>query len=205
MSPQIEALKRKDRDAWRDVYEELVDAVYQHALYRLNGDRHTAEDVTQEVFVRAIESIGSFRGDGTGLLQWLRGISRRVIARRMRDLRPTAARALSLDQDQDEGSFAAAPDPVDQRPQADEQLASKEGQLLTGAALTALPPQWERVLRWKYCENLSVAEIANRLGISQKAAESLLSRARAGFRASYLRFLERGKDRVHEVEETSDD
>jgi DNA-directed RNA polymerase specialized sigma24 family protein len=79
-------------------------------------------------------------------------------------------------------------------------MIREEERLLIGATLTALPPQWERVLRWKYREGLSVAEIARRLAASPKAAESLLGRARAAFKEMY-RQLAKSEDRLHEVEE----
>ncbi len=73
-------------------------------------------------------------------------------------------------------------------------------QLLTGAALTSLPCRWEQVLRWKYCQDLSVAEIAGQLGSSEKAVESILSRARAAFRQVYARLVNAGQANLHEVE-----
>ncbi len=47
-----------------------------------------------------------------------------------------------------------------------------------------LPRRYAQALAWKYTDELSVAEIAHRLGVSAKAAESLLTRARA-FRAHF--------------------
>jgi len=186
----IDALKRGERAAWRSVYEAHADAVYHHALYRLGGAPEAAEDATQEVFVRAIESIATFRDGGAGLQPWLNGILSRIVARRARSLRPEAARPLSLDTgtygESQEGE-APGIDPPDPKPLADDGLIREEERRLTGAALADLAPHWERALRWKYCEDLSVAEIASRLEMTPKAAESLLSRARAAFREAYER------------------
>jgi DNA-directed RNA polymerase specialized sigma24 family protein len=51
--------------------------------------------------------------------------------------------------------------------------------------LDALPAHYANALEWKYLEELSVAEIAGRLGLGEKAAESLLTRARAAFRDAF--------------------
>ena len=51
--------------------------------------------------------------------------------------------------------------------------------------LDHLPGRYGDVLEWKYMQGLSVAEIAGRLGIGYKAAESLLTRARAEFRQAF--------------------
>ena len=50
------------------------------------------------------------------------------------------------------------------------------------ATLDSLPGRYGEVLEWKYIDGLSVAEIASRLDVGAKAAESLLTRAREAFR-----------------------
>jgi RNA polymerase sigma-70 factor, ECF subfamily len=198
----LEAMRNGDSGAWAAVYEQLADRVFQHALYRLAGDREAAEVITQEVFVRAIESIDSYEPQKGTLLGWLRGICRRAIARQHRRKKGSGSfcaqhpsgrsGTMSLSPFSPPDGGGCCPEPVDPRPRPDERLILADEQLLTGAALTSLPYRWEQALRWKYCQDLSVAEIAAELGISEKAAESILSRARAAFRQVYAR-LRRGQ------------
>ena len=56
---------------------------------------------------------------------------------------------------------------------------------LVRTTLDHLPSRYATVLEWRYILELSVDEIATRLGIGYKAAESLLSRARVAFRAGF--------------------
>lgn len=154
--------------------------------------------ITQEVFLRAIESIDSYEPQKGTLLGWLRGICRRAIARRHRTSHPGWVRAVSVSSCPETGGGCS--EPVDPGPRPDEQLILADEQLLTGAALTCLPDRWEQVLRWKYCHDLPVAEIGAQLGISAKAAESILSRARAAFRQVYARLAQAGPASLHEVE-----
>ena len=195
----LQAMRRGDSAAWAVVYEQLAGRVFQHALYRLAGDREAAEVITQEVFVRAIESIDSYEPQKGTLLGWLRGICRRAIARRHRTSHPGRIRAVPVSSCPDESGCCS--EPVDPRPRPDEQLILADEQLLTGAALTSLPYRWEQVLRWKYCHDLPVAEIGAQLGISEKAVESILSRARAAFRQMYARLAQAGPASLHEVED----
>jgi len=51
--------------------------------------------------------------------------------------------------------------------------------------LDHLPPRYAVVLEWKYTDGLSMKEISDRMGVSAKAVESLLSRARAAFRDGF--------------------
>jgi RNA polymerase sigma factor (sigma-70 family) len=61
-------------------------------------------------------------------------------------------------------------------------LRRKEAVRLVHLALDHLPTRYGQALEWKYLEGLAVREIGQRLGLEPKAAESLLSRARASFR-----------------------
>ena len=55
----------------------------------------------------------------------------------------------------------------------------------TQVALDQLPQHYGNALEWKYLEGLPVKEIASRLKLSPKAAESLLTRAREAFRECF--------------------
>jgi RNA polymerase sigma factor (sigma-70 family) len=59
----IESCRSGDRDAFRVLYELHKDRVYSIAFYFFNGDREAASDVTQQVFLKLMTSIGQFRGD----------------------------------------------------------------------------------------------------------------------------------------------
>lgn len=204
MNFRIEALKAKDHEAWAEAFEALADPVFEYVLYRVKGDRESSADVTQEVFMQAIQSIQTFQGPSNGLARWLHGIARRILIRRRRKLHPRAARPLSLPASSTSENRFASIGGVDRRPLADEVLAQKEELQLIGATLTALPPRWERALRLKYDTDRSVEQIASSLGVTTKAAESLLSRARAGFRSTFEK-LARTNGSLVEIEDRYDE
>jgi DNA-directed RNA polymerase specialized sigma24 family protein len=56
---------------------------------------------------------------------------------------------------------------------------------LVHVALSQLPRHYGNALEWKYVEGASVKEIAGRLALSPKAAESVLTRAREAFRDAF--------------------
>jgi RNA polymerase sigma factor (sigma-70 family) len=64
-------------------------------------------------------------------------------------------------------------------------LRQEEVARLVHVALDRLPGRYGDALEWKYIDGLSVRQIAERLGLSAKAAESLLTRARAAFRDGF--------------------
>ncbi len=57
------------------------------------------------------------------------------------------------------------------------------------ATLDALPGRYGEALEWKYIDGLSVREIAERLTLSEKAAESVLTRARESFREAIAEMI----------------
>ena len=64
-------------------------------------------------------------------------------------------------------------------------MRRRELSRLVQATLDHLPGRYGDVLEWKYIQELSVAEIADRLGLGYKATESLLTRARQSFRDGF--------------------
>src|ERR1700742_2048238 len=59
----IESCRLGDREAFRALYDVYKDRVYSIALYFFHGEQAVASDVTQQVFLKLITSIGQFRGD----------------------------------------------------------------------------------------------------------------------------------------------
>ena len=67
----------------------------------------------------------------------------------------------------------------------DEGLRRRELARLVQVTLDCLPQRYGDALEWKYIQELPVTEIAGRLNVSPKAAESLLTRAREAFREGF--------------------
>lgn len=166
-----------DQDAARWLFEEHFDALYEFAHYRLGGERAQAEDVVQDTFVVALESLSSFDGRSS-LHTWLCGIAKNKVRALRRKRRP-APLADVLDEADDEIDAVLAR--VSSEPLPDWALERKETRELVGATLSSLPIDYRRALVAKYVSGRSVAQIAQDVGRSEKAAESLLTRARAAF------------------------
>jgi RNA polymerase sigma factor (sigma-70 family) len=75
---------------------------------------------------------------------------------------------------------------LESEPFGDDLLARAETREMVNATMAQLPPHYGAALEAKYLRGRSVREIASSLGTSAKAAESLLSRAREAFRATFL-------------------
>ena len=165
----VRALARRDRAAWDAMYDRHVGDVHGVIYHLVNGDRHLAEDVNQEVWLLAIERFDRFDPGKGEFRDWLLGIARHRALRHHR--RPAG---YAIEGRPEEASDTLTPP---------ELLEGVERAGVVRAALLGLHHDSRRVLLDKYAEGLSVAAIAARDGRSAKGVESLLSRARAQLRA----------------------
>ncbi|MFJ7243631.1 sigma-70 family RNA polymerase sigma factor [Kitasatospora sp. NPDC098652] len=132
------------------------------------GDRQLAEEVVQEVFLRAWRASGSFDSGRGSLRTWLYAIARNAIvdARRRRAIRPPAARAQEEGRAEGRESADADADPYDQL------LARIE----LREALDRLRPEYRDVVIEVYFLGRSCVDVAGELGIPASSARSRLYR-----------------------------
>jgi RNA polymerase sigma-70 factor (ECF subfamily) len=154
------------------VTEELahwLPQVYRFAL-RLTGDLHRAEDLAQETLLRAWSRREQLR-EGKATRVWLFRIAANLWRDTVRRRGVPVGRPESLHED----CPSTAP-PLEQR------LVDQEELQVALSALDSLPPRQREVLYLNACEELSVQEIADILGISPAAAKASLSLARQRLR-----------------------
>ena len=169
-----------DEAAFRDLFDRFFPRLYRFALARVPGDPDTARDIVQQTFCRAIERLDTYRGEAT-LYTWFCQICRNLVADHYRRNSRSGSRVVLLEDLPDARavleSLAA--------PEADEPetgVLREQVHRIVEATLDALPGRYGEALEWKYIDGLSVHEIAQRLSLGEKAAESLLTRARESFR-----------------------
>jgi len=166
-----------DRDAAQHLFASQFDALYEFAHYRVGGDRGLAEDVVQDTFMVALESLKGFDGRSS-LHTWLCGIAKNKIRAHRRKRRPAALEDVLSEADDEIDAILAR---VASEPLPEWVLERKETKALVGATLSSLPPEYRRALTGKYIHGESVAQISGAVGKSEKATESLLTRARLAF------------------------
>ena len=161
--------------------EEYVPPLYRFAQRRL-AERELAREIVQSTVCKALAGLSTFRGEAS-LLTWLCACCRNEIAAHFR-ARGKAPVEVELRDERD-----GEPNPLHATAGAgpEKTLLRRERIGWVHAALDTLPPRYGQALEWKYLAQLPVDEIARRLAVSPKAAESLLTRARVAFRVEYQR------------------
>jgi RNA polymerase sigma-70 factor (ECF subfamily) len=184
----VDLLVAGDAEAFERFADRYLPALHRFARRRCGNDPELARDVAQATACKAIEGLASFRGEGS-LFTWLCACCKNEIAAHFRRLgrRP---QEVELDEGalQPGGSIL----PFPRSPGPEEVLLELEQSELVHAALDRLPAAYACAMEWRYIEGDAVPVIADRLQLTYKAAESLLSRARAAFRALYGELARRG-------------
>lgn len=174
-------LRRRILEGEAGAAAELLDAhltpIYQFVHFRVGRDRALVEDVVQETFLAALQSLANW-DERSSLHGWLVGIAKNKVREARRKNRPIPLEDVLADSDVEIDAILAD---VAREPLPDEVLERRETQDLVGAALSSLPDDYQRALLAKYVEGRSTADIARSSGRTEKAAESLLSRSRAAF------------------------
>lgn len=163
-----------DARAFEEFAEHYIPYLQRFARKRVTNVADEARDIVQSTICKAIEKLGTWRGESP-LLVWLYACCRNEIASRYRGGRNRHEVGADFS-DENLVVFASGAD----GPDVD--LLRGEEEKLVHSALGLLPPRYASVLEWKYIEELPVASIAERLGLSVKGAESTLTRARDAFR-----------------------
>ena len=159
----VRRAKQKDPEAFARLYEGYFDKIYRYIVIKV-GNETEAEDMTQQVFLNALQSISSFRWQGAPFSAWLYRIAHNQVVDyyRMKPKRPTTFDDPPIDTS--DSSKDADPQRVTERNLSIEQLV-KASQQLTEAQ--------REVISLRFTSDLSTAEVAKIMGKSQGAVKAL--------------------------------
>jgi RNA polymerase sigma-70 factor (ECF subfamily) len=190
---------RGDEAAFRELFDRFFPRLYRFALVRLGRDPESARDVVQQTFCNAIERLDDYRGEAA-LYTWFCQICRNAIADHYRRLQRGAAQVVLIeDQPNARAILEALAAPASDEPETG--VWRQQVHRLVEATLDALPGHYGEVLEWKYIDGESVAEIAERLHVGSKAAESLLTRARDAFRQAISELADASDEMMDPLEQ----
>lgn len=160
----IHACRRGERDAFRALFETYQDKIFSIAL-RYSGDRTTALDIAQDVFVKLLAGIHDFRGEA-GFESWLY----RLVVNRCLDYHRRSRRVRLLVEDALNFFTASRTTVLDGLLQSEVEAQVQRG-------IARLAPEQRMVVVLRYTEGLSYEQIADILGCSMGTVASRLNRA----------------------------
>jgi RNA polymerase sigma-70 factor (ECF subfamily) len=164
----------------------VLQPLYRFCLYRVGNNRHLCEEVVQETLVRAIRDLGQYQPEraGNNVFPWLTGLARNEIQRALRLQKATVSlEALWLRVDRE---LLDLYERLEAAPLEDDVLVREETRELVNATMSQLPSRYREALEAKYLSGKSVHDLAALWDMTDKAVESLLTRARKAFKATFL-------------------
>jgi len=159
----VRRAQRREPEAFGQLYEEHFDRIYRYVMLRVRN-QEDAEDITQQVFLKALEKIGSYRWRGMPFASWLFRIAHNLVV----DYWKKKSR---------EKVVAVAPEEIDEMaaspndPAALAELNFDMKQL--AAACDRLTDGQREIISLRFAGGLSVAESAKVMGKSEGAVKVL--------------------------------
>ena len=160
-----------DFEAW---FRDHREAVYRFVRFRV-ATREIAEDITSEVFLKALRSLRSYDSRLSAPRTWLIRIARNAVPDHLRALRRHGSRHVSIER---------VPDPASGAPSQEEGVLEEERKRLLMTSVATLRQADQEILSLRYGADLGNREIAESLGITANAVAVRIHRALERLRAA---------------------
>ncbi len=153
-----------DADAFSALYREHVQPIFRYIAHRVNNTQ-LAEDLTGDVFMRALEGLPTYVDQGRPFVAWLYRIAH---ARVVDHYRRTERRPVESD-------VEAEPLPI--TPDMDEGLMRRHAAQALRAAITELTSEQQQVVVLRFIEGHNIETVAQMMGKNSNAIKALQHRA----------------------------
>lgn len=160
----MQRAQRGDPDAFAALYRANVQAIFRYIVYRVNNVQ-LAEDLTGDVFIRALEGLPNYADQGKPFVAWLYRIAH---ARVVDHYRRTERRPVESDVD-------AEPLPI--TPDMDEGLLRRQAARALRAAIAELTDEQQQVVILRFVEGYPIETVARMMGKNANAIKALQHRA----------------------------
>jgi len=170
-------LSKKDPEAWSILYEEYFPRIYRYTLVRVQNQME-AEDLTEQVFVKALDSGHSYRWKGAPVSSWLFRIARNLIIDHWRTDKSKKTSPLDesiVDNEMDPESQAVLNSEINRMIQAVGELTEAQ----------------REVIELRFAGGLSVAEVA---GLLRKSEGAIKVMQHSALRALRKKLVDRNHD-----------
>jgi len=179
VNPGMGVEQNEGAPTFEEIYEAHAERVLNLA-YRMSGDSETARDLTQEIFIKVYESLGTFERRSQ-VFTWLYRIAVNHIINHLRKERRRRWVSLMDTQVSDllheEGAEAESALRTAEPP-ADAKLEAADRARLVWGAIRSLPVKYRAPLVLYHYDEMSYKEIADALGLSLSAVETRIHRAK---------------------------
>lgn len=165
----VDRARDGDHEAFASLYDRYVERVYRFIVYRVGGDSALAEDITSEVFLRALRKIKGFTWQGRDVGAWFLTIARNLVLDHFKSGRHRLE-SVGFEAPQAGG---VGDEVVD----AEDEALSRISHNDLYKAISRLGNEQQEVIYWRFLQGYSVNEAAAAMGKSDGAIKALQYRA----------------------------
>ena len=191
----VERAKAGDQAAFETLVKQYERQIFRTALH-ITQNREDAEDITQDVFVKAFTKLDQFQGNSK-FSTWLVRIAVNESLMRLRKRK--TSKTVSMDQDVETSDGSIPRDFAEWRPNPEQNYNQAELAEILRKTIAGLPPGFRTVFTLRDIENLSTEETAEALGLSVPAVKSRLLRARLQLRERLSRYFRKTNEGAREA------
>lgn len=159
----VNKAKQGNAEAFGEIYDLLVERIYKFVFFRVNTTEE-AEDITEEVFIKAWKNLDKFSEKGYGITAWLYKIARNLVIDHYRGMKES----------EDLENYTGL---IDSSPGPEETFFAKAEKEMVFEALKKIKDSYSEILTLKYVNDLTNSEIAEILEMKEAHVRVLLSRA----------------------------
>lgn len=151
----------RDPDAFGQLYQQYIDRIGRYIYYKV-GDREEAEDLTEQVFLKAWESIQGFRGEPAAFPVWIFRLAHNLVIDYHRTHRQTAELHEFIE---------------DTHPLPEDEVGAHLDNEMLQAAIARLTPEQQQVVILRFIQGMPHAQVAEILGKNEVAVRGIQYRA----------------------------
>ncbi len=160
----VKQARAGDGDAFGSLYLLHLDAIFRYIYFRI-GDQREAEDLTEQVFLKAWEALPGYKDFGYPFASWLYRIAHNLVIDYIRRVKPVSSVSIENQDGNDCGSAVI------------QQILETEETGLLAAAIIRLPEEQQQVIILRFIEGMSHAGVARILNKSEGACRMIQNRA----------------------------
>ncbi|MCA1830659.1 MAG: RNA polymerase sigma factor [Actinobacteria bacterium] len=159
----VQRAKDGDRQAFAALYRTYLPTVYKFLYYRLNSNKAMAEDMTAEVFLRALRKIGDFNWTGADFGSWLLRIARNLV---LDNAKSSRARLETVTDEMPEDAAGEA------RSTEAAVMENVENESVY-KAIKQLSPDQRDVITMRFIQGMDVSQVAEAMGKKEGTIRTL--------------------------------
>jgi RNA polymerase sigma-70 factor (ECF subfamily) len=164
----VELAMAGDFNSFAALYTCYLDSIYRYIFFR-NGDNEDAEDLTEQVFLKAWEALPDYKPVGSSFINWLYRIAHNIVVDHHR-----RSKLIQFEGLQEDGIMIGQPHETTL-----DIVISKEEIAALAAGIAKLPDEYQQVIILRFIEGLGHAEIAQILKKSEVSCRGIQHRALA--------------------------